>query len=96
MQSARGLQARLDLANLAQNVDLDKRISLQLAPFTKQCGTRPSTVCDAIASNRPYGLEANRRTLATFLGYSHEQGLADRRYEPEELFAPETLTEVVV
>jgi 4,5-dihydroxyphthalate decarboxylase len=44
----------------------------------------------------PYGLEANRRTLATFLGYSHEQGLADRRYEPEELFAPETLTEVVV
>jgi len=44
----------------------------------------------------PYGLEANRRTLATFLRYSHEQGLADRRYEPEELFAPETLSEVVV
>jgi 4,5-dihydroxyphthalate decarboxylase len=44
----------------------------------------------------PYGLDANRETLATFLGYSHEQGLADRRYEPEELFAPETLTEVVV
>ena len=44
----------------------------------------------------PYGLEANRETLATFLRYSHEQGLADRRYEPEELFAPETLSEVVV
>ena len=44
----------------------------------------------------PYGLEANRATLTTFLRYSHEQGLADRRYEPEELFAPETLSSVVI
>jgi 4,5-dihydroxyphthalate decarboxylase len=44
----------------------------------------------------PYGLEANRTTLSTFLRYSREQGLADRRYEPEELFAPESLAEVVV
>jgi 4,5-dihydroxyphthalate decarboxylase len=39
----------------------------------------------------PYGLEANRDTLATFLRYSHEQGLSRRRLAPEELFAPETL-----
>jgi 4,5-dihydroxyphthalate decarboxylase len=44
----------------------------------------------------PYGLEPNRTTLSTFLRYSHEQGLAVRRYEPEELFAPESLAEVVV
>lgn len=44
----------------------------------------------------PYGLERNRTTLDTFLRYSHEQGLAARRYEPEELFAPETLSSVVV
>ena len=44
----------------------------------------------------PYGLEANRTTLETFLRYSHEQGLAARRYEPEELFAPESLAAVVV
>jgi 4,5-dihydroxyphthalate decarboxylase len=44
----------------------------------------------------PYGLERNRSTLETFLRYSHEQGLADRRYEPEELFAPASLTAVVV
>ncbi|TFV85818.1 ABC transporter substrate-binding protein [Blastococcus sp. CT_GayMR16] len=44
----------------------------------------------------PYGLEPNRTTLSTFLRYSHEQGLATRRYEPEELFAPESLAEVVV
>src|SRR5262249_10529913 len=37
-----------------------------------------------------YGLDANRDTLATFLRYSHEQGLSPRRLEPEDLFAPET------
>lgn len=44
----------------------------------------------------PYGVEKCRTTLETFLRYSHEQGLAARRYGPEELFAPETLAEVVV
>jgi 4,5-dihydroxyphthalate decarboxylase len=39
----------------------------------------------------PYGLAANRDTLATFLRYSHEQGLSKTRLEPEALFAPETL-----
>jgi 4,5-dihydroxyphthalate decarboxylase len=38
-----------------------------------------------------YGLPANRDTLATFLRYSHEQGLSPRRLTPEQLFAPETL-----
>jgi 4,5-dihydroxyphthalate decarboxylase len=39
----------------------------------------------------PYGFEKNRDTLATFLRYHHEQGLSERRLEPEDLFAPETL-----
>ena len=39
----------------------------------------------------PYGLEANRHVLGTFLRYHHEQGLSKRRLAPEELFAPETL-----
>jgi 4,5-dihydroxyphthalate decarboxylase len=39
----------------------------------------------------PYGLHPNRTTLATFLRYSHEQGLAKRLLEPEALFAAETL-----
>jgi 4,5-dihydroxyphthalate decarboxylase len=39
----------------------------------------------------PYGFEANRHVLETFLRYHHEQGLSARRLEPEELFAPETL-----
>jgi 4,5-dihydroxyphthalate decarboxylase len=40
----------------------------------------------------PYGVEPNRTTLETFLRYHHEQGLSKRRFQPEELFAPETLT----
>ena len=39
----------------------------------------------------PYGLEANRPVLETFLRYHHEQGLSKRLLKPEELFAPESL-----
>jgi len=39
----------------------------------------------------PYGLEANRKVLETFLRYHHEQGLSKRRFAPDELFARETL-----
>ncbi len=39
----------------------------------------------------PYGIAANRATLATFLGYHHAQGLSKRLLQPDELFAPETL-----
>ncbi len=39
----------------------------------------------------PYGLPRNVDVLATFLRYSHEQGLSRRRLSPDELFAPETL-----
>lgn len=38
----------------------------------------------------PYGIEANEVALRTLLRYAHEQGLADRRYEPHDLFAAET------
>ena len=39
----------------------------------------------------PYGIERNRHTLAIFLRYAHEQGLAKQLLEPEQLFAPESL-----
>jgi 4,5-dihydroxyphthalate decarboxylase len=38
-----------------------------------------------------YGLEPNRHVLETFARYSFEQGLAARRYAPEEMFAPGAL-----
>jgi 4,5-dihydroxyphthalate decarboxylase len=40
-----------------------------------------------------YGVPQNEQTLATFLRYSHEQGLSKRLLQPSELFAPETQTE---
>lgn len=39
----------------------------------------------------PYGVEANKVTLGAFTRYAHEQGVAAKRVEPEELFAPQTL-----
>jgi 4,5-dihydroxyphthalate decarboxylase len=44
----------------------------------------------------PYGLHPNRETLKTFLRYSYDQGLAARKLEPEDLFAPETLESTLV
>ena len=37
----------------------------------------------------PYGIDANRRTLETFLDWAFEQGVCARRLTPEELFVPE-------
>ncbi len=39
----------------------------------------------------PYGLDANRDTLSTFLRYHHQAGLSKTLLKPEDLFAPETL-----
>jgi 4,5-dihydroxyphthalate decarboxylase len=39
----------------------------------------------------PYGVEANRANLETFLRYMADQGLLERSVEIEELFAPETV-----
>lgn len=42
----------------------------------------------------PYGLEANRKTIAKLMQYMHEQGLLPAEFQPqlEELFAPNTLS----
>lgn len=39
----------------------------------------------------PYGVDANRVTLEAFARYAHEQGVAARCLEPEDLFAPQVL-----
>ncbi|MFF3465097.1 ABC transporter substrate-binding protein [Streptomyces sp. NPDC002619] len=43
-----------------------------------------------------YGVEGNRDALTTFLRYHHEQGLSERLWQPEELFAPESLEAAVI
>lgn len=44
----------------------------------------------------PYGLPANEHTVRTLLGYLHDQSLTRRLWQPEELFAPETLSSALV
>lgn len=39
----------------------------------------------------PYGVEANRHAIDTYLRYFHQQGLSRRRWTCEEIFAPELL-----
>jgi hypothetical protein len=39
----------------------------------------------------PYGVEANRKTIDACLRYHHEQGITRRRWQVDEIFAPETL-----
>ncbi|GAA5049035.1 ABC transporter substrate-binding protein [Erythrobacter westpacificensis] len=44
----------------------------------------------------PYGVEANREVIETFVRYHNEQGLSDRLLTVEEMFAPETFSEFVI
>ena len=44
----------------------------------------------------PYGIEPNRPTLEQLLRYAHQQGIAHRLAEPEEVFPDGIMTRVVV
>ena len=44
----------------------------------------------------PYGIEENRATWEQMARYSHEQGIAHRHVEPEELFPKGIMTSVRV
>ena len=44
----------------------------------------------------PYGIEANRPTLETFLRYAYEQGIARRHAKPEDLFPEGIMVSVKV
>jgi 4,5-dihydroxyphthalate decarboxylase len=44
----------------------------------------------------PYGIEANRATLAQLLDYAHQQGIAHRPATPDEVFPASIMTKVVV
>jgi 4,5-dihydroxyphthalate decarboxylase len=44
----------------------------------------------------PYGIDANFPTLAQFARYTHEQGIAHRHVQPEEIFPPGVMTMVKV
>jgi 4,5-dihydroxyphthalate decarboxylase len=43
-----------------------------------------------------YGIEGNRHVIDTFLRYSYEQGLAQKHWKPEEVFAPSATSSFVI
>lgn len=54
------------LAQMAQGIDLNKRISLQLTPqagFSTQCSNTPSSAVCQVNGNSPYGLLANVQAM---------------------------------
>jgi 4,5-dihydroxyphthalate decarboxylase len=44
----------------------------------------------------PYGVEPNRPTLRQLLTYAHQQGIAHRLVDPDEVFPAGIMTKVVV
>ncbi len=44
----------------------------------------------------PYGIEENRATWEQMALYSHQQGIAHRRFKPEEIFPKGMMTKVVI
>jgi 4,5-dihydroxyphthalate decarboxylase len=44
----------------------------------------------------PYGIEANRRTFGQLLTYAHQQGIAHKLVDPEDVFPAGIMTKVVV
>jgi 4,5-dihydroxyphthalate decarboxylase len=75
-----------------------KAIALERLTDTSAAKTTLPFVDERLAAARrlmgrdfwPYGLAANRQTLATFLRYHANQGISSRILDPEELFHPGT------
>ena len=75
--------------NLAQRRLIDPAASKVTLPFIEEATHRAR---DLIGEDWwPYGLEANRKLLETFLAHHHAQGLSARRLQPEDLFHPSTV-----
>ena len=87
---AQSLSKALHLAQRETYRDLQETAALKvMLPWLS--AHVEQTVRDMGEDFWPYGFARNRETLATFLRYSHEQGLSKRLLQPEELFAPESL-----
>lgn len=90
--------------NLFEAFDAAKRRSqARLAEYTASRVPLPWVPAQVAAAQAllgpdpfPYGLEANRVTLEAFLGWAQAQGVTQRRLEPDELFAAQTLSRVRV
>lgn len=88
-----GIQATVDTADIASDIFrrmvVDREFDASELGLTVYLRTLDFDLFPA--DWWPYGLEANRTTINTFLRYHFEQGLSARRLTCEELFAPELL-----
>lgn len=83
------LKAFTESKNIAQHRLLDPSASKVTLPFIEEATHRAR---DLIGEDWwPYGIDANRKLLDTFLGHHHAQGLSARRLAPEDLFHPTTV-----
>jgi 4,5-dihydroxyphthalate decarboxylase len=84
---ARSLMKAFDESLQIAYEDLEQRSALKvMLPWLQQ---HVRGTVEALGSGWwDYGIERNREVLDTFLRYSHAQGLAHRRWAPEDLFVP--------
>jgi len=92
---ARSLFKAFEEARRRAREDLDQSTALRvMLPWLHEEIARTR---DALGADYwRYGVQPNDRELRTFLGYARAQGLVKASFEPEDLFAPETLSEFVI
>jgi 4,5-dihydroxyphthalate decarboxylase len=83
------LKAFTAAKNLAQHRLIDPSASKVTLPFIEEAVQRARKLIGE--DWWPYGLEANRHLLETFLRHHHAQGLSSRLLKPEDLFHPSTV-----
>jgi 4,5-dihydroxyphthalate decarboxylase len=92
---ARSLQKAFEQSRLMAMAGIDETASLRyMLPWVHEEVERTRQIMGQ--DYWTYGLQDNEAALQTFLRYSYEQGLADRLWAPEDLFAKECHDAVVV
>jgi 4,5-dihydroxyphthalate decarboxylase len=73
---------------IAKNRSLDRARDVTASRFPLPWSQDHLTEVEALFGKDcfPYGIESSRPTLEAFLQYAHEQGVTDRRLQPEALF----------
>ena len=89
---ARSLQKAFDEARRVALEDLHETVALKISlPWLNAHVARTAEIFGS-EDFWTYGIAPNRKALEAFLRYSHAQGLIPRVPDPEDLFAPETVT----
>lgn len=92
---ARSLMEALSAARAIAVAGIDETASLRyMLPWLADDVARAQRVLGS--DYWTYGLAGNEKALAAIVRYARDQGLIPALYEPQELFAPETLEDTVI